>query len=47
MEEEKHFTVSRSGNVIIDAFYSQWLLGLGEFEMLSITDESESLEDMD
>ena len=47
MEEEKHFTVSRSGNVIIDAFYSQWLLGLGEFEMLAITDESESLEDMD
>jgi hypothetical protein len=33
-------TSERTGKLIVDTFYTQWLLGLGEFEMLDSADES-------
>jgi len=41
-EQEYHDLISpRFNNQFFDALYVQWLLGLGEFEMLGSTDEGE------
>ena len=42
-EDLEELTTGRFGEQMIDAFYTQWLLGLGEFEMLGNTDESNDL----
>jgi hypothetical protein len=42
--EYEELSTERFKYSFLDAFYVQWLLGLGEFEMLGIIDEQESLE---
>jgi len=42
-EELESLTTERFSVQMLDAFYTQWLLGLGEFEMLGNTDESEDV----
>lgn len=42
-EDMEELTTGRFGEQMVDAFYTQWLLGLGEFEMLGNTDESNDL----
>jgi len=39
--EYKDLINPRFENNFFDALYSQWLLGLGEFEMLGSTDDAE------
>jgi hypothetical protein len=43
LEDEMLIITERIGLRFLDAFYTQWLLGLGEFELLAIADESEHI----
>ena len=36
-------TSPRFNNAFLDSLFTQWLLGLGEFEMNEVTDESEDM----
>jgi len=41
--EHKYITSTRYGSIVVDAFYEQWLLGLGEFELLTKTDKTQDV----